>query len=75
MTCNIIKDLIPSFVDEICSEDSRVLINEHIQTCKLCRDYLESMGKPLLSINLTDKNDIIKAQEPFKKINKVLQIR
>lgn len=75
MTCNIVRDLVPSFVDEICSEDSRELINEHIQTCKSCRDYLESMKKPLLSIDLDNENDIIKAQKPFKKINMIFRIK
>lgn len=75
MTCNIVRDLVPSFVDEICSEDSRELINEHIQTCKSCRDYLESLRKPLLSINLTNENDKIKAQKPFKKLNMIYRIK
>lgn len=75
MTCNIVRDLVPSFVDKICSEDSRELINEHIQTCKSCKDYLESMRKPLLSIKLINENDIIKAQEPFKKINMIFRIK
>lgn len=75
MTCNIVRDLVPSFVDEICSEDSRELINEHIQTCKSCRDYLESMRKPLLSVDLDNENDIIKAQKPFKKINMIFRIK
>ena len=39
VTCNIIKDLMPSFVDEICSEDSKNLIYEHIQSCEQCKEF------------------------------------
>lgn len=75
VTCNIIRDLMPSYVDEICSEDSKNLINEHIQTCKPCKEFLESMKQPLQSIELNGENDKLKAKKPFKKINKMHRIR
>ena len=74
-TCNIIKDLLPSFVDEICSEDSKNLIYEHIQSCEQCKEFLESMKKPLQSVELSVEKDKLKAQKPFKKINKMHRIR
>lgn len=74
-TCDIIKDLMPLFVDEICSEDSKNLIYEHIQTCKPCKEFLESMKQPLQTIELSGDNDRLKAQKPFKKINKMHRIR
>ena len=75
VTCNIIKDLMPSFVDEICSEDSKNLIYEHIQSCEQCKEFLESMKKPLQSVELSVEKDKLKAQKPFKKINKMHRIR
>ncbi|MDE7418052.1 MAG: zf-HC2 domain-containing protein, partial [Lachnospiraceae bacterium] len=41
INCNIIRDLLPSYVDNICSEDSRCLIEEHISDCEQCRTQLE----------------------------------
>lgn len=75
VTCNIIKDLMPSFVDEICSEDSKNLVCEHIQNCKQCKEFLESMKNPIQSIELSAEQDKLKAQKPFKKINKMHRIR
>ena len=37
INCNIVKDLLPSYVDKICTEDSRRLIEEHIGGCEQCR--------------------------------------
>lgn len=75
VTCNTIRDLMPSYVDDICSEDSKNLINTHTQTCNQCRELLESMKQPLQSSELNVENDKLKAQKPFKKINKVHRIR
>ncbi len=36
MNCNVIRDLLPLYVDGCCSEDSAELVREHLQHCKLC---------------------------------------
>lgn len=40
--CNVIKDLLPLYADEVCSEDSRGIVEEHIASCDECRNELES---------------------------------
>lgn len=40
--CNVIKDLLPSYMEELCSKESRQLIDEHFTECKQCQHlYLE----------------------------------
>ena len=41
--CDIIKDLLPLYEDNICSEKSKDLIEEHLIECEDCREYLESL--------------------------------
>ena len=36
ISCDIIQDLIPSYVDELCSEDTRRLVEEHLRDCGEC---------------------------------------
>ena len=36
-SCNIIEDLLPLYVDDMVSEDSRQLIEGHLKTCPACR--------------------------------------
>lgn len=42
--CNIIKDLIPLYKEGISSKESKELVEEHIKTCKSCRDYYQSLN-------------------------------
>ncbi len=45
ISCNIIYDLLPSYLDNICSEDSRQLVEEHFKECQSCQNLYESMKK------------------------------
>lgn len=46
MNCNIIKDLIPLYIDGCCSEESKQQIEEHINNCDECKKLLEDMKSP-----------------------------
>lgn len=37
MRCDIIRDLIPSYVDGLCSEATRECVEEHMKSCEECR--------------------------------------
>lgn len=43
--CELIKDLLPLYADEVCSEESRKAVAEHISLCEDCRKELEKMGQ------------------------------
>ena len=45
ISCNIIEDLLPLYVDEAASEDSRQLVEEHLKGCPSCRKMLEEIKK------------------------------
>ena len=57
ITCDVIQDLMPSYIDGILSEDSRALVEEHMGTCQECRKMLEIMkeeqGKEQARIKLS----------------------
>ena len=53
--CDLIKDLLPLYADEVCSEESRKAVAEHISGCSSCRSMLEKMNKQLV-VNVN--NDI-----------------
>ena len=50
--CNIIKDLLPLYVENMVCEDTIYFIEEHISTCEKCRNKLKSME----SLNMLDEN-------------------
>lgn len=39
--CNIIKDLIPSYIDDLCSDESKELVEEHFKECNNCKKLYE----------------------------------
>ena len=43
MKCEIIKDLLPSYIDELTSEVSNEAVKEHLSECESCRAYYEEM--------------------------------
>jgi len=41
--CAVIKDLLPLYYDGVCSEETRMLIEEHMGSCNECKKELESL--------------------------------
>jgi hypothetical protein len=62
MDCNIIKDLIPLYIDGCCSEESKKTVKEHIENCDECKQLLKDMDTP---------SDVITISAPSKKFAKL----
>lgn len=45
LPCEVVKDLLPTYLDGLASERTKALIEEHIESCGECRAELESMKK------------------------------
>lgn len=43
MNCNIIMDLLPLYADGCCSDESKLLVENHLSTCKKCKSMLSAM--------------------------------
>ena len=52
--CNIIRDLLPSYVDEITSEESNQMIEGHFKECEACKETYESLKKHDFVANRAD---------------------
>ncbi len=46
ITCEVIKDLLPLYVDEVLSLDSRAVVEEHLETCSDCTEYYHALKEP-----------------------------
>ena len=71
ITCDVIQDLMPSYIDGILSEDSRALVEEHMGTCQECRKMLEIMKEE----QGKEQNQMRSSAATLKKIRKKLIIR
>ena len=68
ISCGIIEDLIPLYKENLCSDESRALVEEHISECESCRALAESVEPPKVA-ELSDADE----QKPFKKVNSKLK--
>jgi len=66
LTCNVIRDILPLYVEDMVSEDTRKIMKEHINSCDNCRKQYEDMKS---SIDLPMDTDT----EPLKKIKSTVQ--
>ena len=71
ITCDVIQDLMPSYIDGILSEDSRALVEEHMGTCQECRKMLEIMKEE----QGKEQNQMRSSAATLKKIRKKLIVR
>lgn len=62
MNCNIVKDLIPLYIDGCCSEESEKVVEDHIRECDDCKKLLEDMKS---------SSDIITVSESPKTFSKL----
>lgn len=67
--CSIVRDLLPLYVEDMVSLESRDFISEHINKCPDCRLELESLiGGEQLILSGKEASGSTSAAEPFKKI-------
>jgi len=43
VTCNVIKDVLPLYLENMLSDDSCTMVEEHIEQCQECKIYLDEM--------------------------------
>ena len=65
--CDMIKDLLPLYADDVCSEESRKAVEEHINSCPDCKAELEKLRK---SVTVSPQKDA----DVLKRIKKRLRI-
>lgn len=53
LSCEIIQDLLPLYVDNACSPDSRKAVEEHLAQCSACSRNLQAIQRPDITDGLT----------------------
>ncbi|HBR01300.1 MAG TPA: hypothetical protein DD738_01655, partial [Ruminiclostridium sp.] len=60
INCNIVKDILPLYADNIVSEDTKKLVEEHLLNCNDCKKELSLLKSDLETptVVITEKDDI-----------------
>lgn len=66
--CDLISDLLPLYKDEICSEASRKIVEEHLAECPDCKKMLDSLNDIAIDEKIVkEKEEVIGTQAKFFK--------
>ena len=69
--CEVVRDLLPLYHDDVCSEKSREMVEEHLQECGACKKELEKIKKGV-SVSNASRQDAARA---WKKLVRNLWLR
>ncbi len=53
MPCHVIRDLLPLYLDRVCSEESRELVETHLEHCPECKAYCDMMAEPEWNVDVS----------------------
>lgn len=69
--CKIIQDLLPNYIENLTTKETKVYIEEHLEKCQSCKQVLERM-KQEFNLNITKKDN--REVKYIKKFNKKINI-
>ena len=62
--CNVIRDLLPLYADDVCSRESRSLVEDHLAECPACTRELENLRENEIEKHLeVEKGEVIRRQK------------
>ena len=66
--CDLISDLLPLYKDDICSEATKKIVEEHLAECKDCKKMFADMSDVTIDENIAkEKDEVINSQAKFFK--------
>lgn len=69
--CNMVQDLLPSYIDDICSEETTKQVGEHLEKCQNCEKKYREMKGELPESLMPEPEDVLSEEfQPMKKIRK-----
>ncbi len=70
--CEIVQDLLPLYVDGVCSEASSELVREHLETCAVCREMYQNMRSHMSEDAMQKERDDIIVRHTNKENQKFM---
>ena len=59
-SCSVVKDLLPLYHDNVCSEASRAIVEEHLLECDACKNEMGKIDNEIYDIDLQkEKEDVV----------------
>ena len=71
LDCEIIQDLLPLYEENCCSEQSKILVEEHLKECKVCQEKLENFRKEISATMIQEDIDEKIIKKGMRKIKRI----
>jgi hypothetical protein len=74
MHCDIIQDLLPNYMDKICSDETNKAVEEHFVECDSCKNKCQAMSNKWMELVVVEPKEIEEYKKDFifkKTIKKV----
>lgn len=73
INCNIVRDILPLYVDDVVCDDTKILVEEHLEHCEDCQKELEKLMRDIV---LPSSADIqLQEAQTLKKFKKRMNWR
>ena len=77
-SCDVVRDLLPLYVEKMTSEMSNIMVEEHLQECSECKKYEQSLKEDSInqkSINQESINQQMIEKTPLQVVKKDIRKR
>lgn len=73
VSCEVVKDLLPLYCDNVCSGESKALVEEHLEECEACREEYQKLREDEAAQAQAGEEQ--KKAEALKKVKKRLRVK
>ncbi len=71
--CEVVKDLLPLYCDGVCSQESKSLVEEHLEKCEACREEYQKLREDEMALAQAGEEE--KRLEALRQVKKKLRIK
>lgn len=71
--CYIVRDLLPTYIDQLCSNESEAFIEEHLAQCDSCAEMLFHMKRELNQGEDAGRIERLEQKKPLEKISRFMK--
>ena len=64
--CNVNKDLLPLYVDNVCSEESKSMVEEHLAGCEECQGYYDALREGIPEEKIAEEKEELLSEEKMR---------
>ena len=73
-SCDTVRDMLPLYVDNIVSDDTRAIVEEHLASCDACRKEYEAMKNTVVLPADGDAKQLKRFKGAWKKKKRVVAL-